>query len=84
MNPTLYGVCFVVPLIILGLITVVGFGPGGIVYNSFAAKMMSVLGTSNFIVPTLQSIGAVGIFHPLLWIISAIPIGLCACVCFCL
>ena len=85
MNP-LYGLCVFLPVIVLGLITLVGFGPGGVVAGSLAAKMMSVFGTTGFI-PILQSIGAVGLAHPLLWIPTAILmalVSLCGCICLCL
>ena len=79
LNPVV--LCVLLPIAILGAVTLLGFGPGGIAAGSIAAKMMSFLGTKDIVVPTLQSIGAVGLSHPLLWIPTVIIIGLCLCVC---
>ena len=62
----LVSICLIIVLL-LALIVLSGFGPGGIAAGSFAAKLMSILAPikSGSLVAILQSLGAAGIFSPL-------------------
>ena len=70
----------VIFVLLLALIYLMGFGPGGIVAGSFAAKLMSIFAPiqSGSLVAILQSLGAAGIFSSYAWIL-AIP---AACISF--
>ena len=65
--------CFImIPAVLLTLINCLGFGAGGIVAGSCAAWLMRILGpiAPGSLVACLQSLGALGITNPLLWVIA--------------
>ena len=63
------------------LVSLVGFGPGGIVAGSYAASAMAMSSPvqSGSTVAVLQSIGAAGLANP--WII-AVPVVLAIPLCY--
>lgn len=69
--------------LILCLLNALGFTAGGILLNSFGAYLMAWLSpiTKGSLVAILQSMGALGLASPLLWIIAVIIAVPCMCIC---